>query len=150
MDLKYIHKQRNYSMVRWITWKLHSNLFYRHARVTLAVTKKLLQCLIKITLIWHLISLFVITISAQVTRDQFVKPLSNYCLIKKNFDGISKRTLYFCTQSYEIKFSSVKNQLLSFSMQSYYQYFIALVSARSVIVSSEGQNLVNFCPILTN
>ena len=36
------------------------------------------------------------------------------------------------------------------SMQSYYQYFIALVSVRSVILSSESHNSVNFCPILTN
>ena len=78
-----------------------------------------------------------------------MKPLSNYCLIK-NFDGISKRTLYFCTQSNEIKFSLMKKQLISLSMQSYYKYFIALVLASSVILSSEGQNLVNFSPILTN
>ena len=36
------------------------------------------------------------------------------------------------------------------SMQSYHQYFIALVSVRSVIQSSESHNSVNFCPILTN
>ena len=35
-------------------------------------------------------------------------------------------------------------------MQSYYQYIIALVSARSIILSSESQNSVNFGPILTN
>ena len=52
---------------------------------------------LKVTLIEHLISLFVITISAY----------SNYCLIKKKFDLLSKRTLHFCTESYEIKFSQV-------------------------------------------
>ena len=35
-------------------------------------------------------------------------------------------------------------------MQSYYQYFIALVSAPSVILSSESHNSVNFCLIVTN
>ena len=78
--------------------------------------------------------------------DHFVKPLYNYCSIKKNFDWISKRTLYFCTESYEIQFFSEEaTKLISLSMQSYYQYFIALVSARSIILPSESHNWVNFC-----
>ena len=35
-------------------------------------------------------------------------------------------------------------------MQSYYQYFIALVSACFIILSSENHNSVNFCSSLTN
>ena len=59
-----------------------------------------------------------------------------------------KELYIFCTESYKIKFRSVKKQLISLCMQSYYQYFIArLVSARSVIVfrrSELGQFLSDF------
>ena len=48
------------------------------------------------------------------------------------------------------QFSEEAINLISLSMQSYYQYFIGLVSARSIILSSESHNSVNLCPILTN
>ena len=41
-------------------------------------------------------------------------------------------------------------KLISLSMQSYYQYIIALVLARLVLLPSESHNSVNFCLILTN